>query len=491
MKVYGFRKKKIILLIFVLVFTNLASTVTFAQDGSNINLEEVEEVGKVSKTPINIKNESKLISLKDVLEEGLRMNSEEQTRRFQKEILEINWSDDYKKFWYPQLNFTIKTEETLVDNLYGDVEDNEGTSKTPAGSAGLEFDNYTVFNWGKDYLDYQNNQATFKRQKQILSEKKRDLRFEIIANYFSLIRKKKISRAYKVKLRQASFIYRLAKEKFSLKKVRSQHFLQAKSEFLKAHQEFQNSIFFVTEAEENLAKSIGDDIDTSYSPLEELKFKTLTTLKDVSYKFARDRNPNLLTAKTNLSNANRSFQKALKENMPLPKFDLKFGALKHNFSSAGANDTFESSPGNKNAEIVASINMKWTIFGSGGLFNSNLDKKAYLNKRISEIQLRESKRELKVLVHTLHRKVRSLEKRFEASRALVKNIKLTFDKTLDNYIAGKTTFPDIKLTLELLTNAHIDFEDSKFEHLFYKLELAKIMGVDDFPGERFEGLVIR
>jgi hypothetical protein len=98
---------------------------------------------------------------------------------------------------------------------------------------------------------------------------------------------------------------------------------------------------------------------------------------------------------------------------------------------------------------------------------------------------------LKVLIHTLHRKVQALEKKFEASRALTKNVKLAFDKTIDNYIGGKTTFPDVKLTLELLTNALIDFESSKFEHLFYKLELAKMMGVDDFPGESFEGLVLR
>ncbi len=475
----------------LVALVTLVSSIGYAQNIIEADLEDIEKISTETKPSANLKNESKLISLKDILEEGLRRNALQQERRFRSEILDINWSDDYKEFWFPRLNLTINSDETLVDNLYGDVDDSDGTSKTPSGYVGLEIENYTVFNWGKDYLDYQNNKETYKRQKQILTEQRRALRFEIIANYFNLIRFKKIARANRNQLRQNSFIYRLAKEKLSLKKINSQQFFQAKSEFLKAHQEYQNSLFFVTEAEQVLAKSVGDDLETTYTPIEELKFKTLTNLPGTSYQFAQERNPEFLTAKTRLNNANRSFQKALKENMPLPKFDVRFGALRHNFSDAGAQDTFETSPGNKNIELVASINMRWTIFGAGGLFNTNRDKKAYLRKRISEIEYRESKREIKVSVNTLHRKIRFLEKKYEASAALVKSIRKTFDKTLDNYIGSKSSFADTKLTLELMTNSLIEFENAKYEHLFFKLQLARLMGVDDFPGERFEGLVVR
>ena len=469
----------------------LASSIVSAQNISTDIIDE-ENINLSSNEPSQIvKNDARPISLKDILEEGLRKNSFEQTRKFNKEILNIDWGDAYKEFWFPQLNFTINQQEALVDNLYGDINANNGTSKTPNGYVGLEIENYTVFNWGKDYLDYQNSKETYKRQKQILKEQRRALRFEIISNYFNIVRLKKITRAKRTQLRQSSFIYRLAKEKYSLKKISIQHFLQTKSEFLKAHKEYQNSLFHITQAEQDLAKSVGDDLDTTYSPQEELKFKTLTNLPGTSYKLAMQRNPDFLDAKTNLNLANRSFQKSLKENLPLPKFELKFAALRHQFSQDGARDTFETSPDNKNLELVASINMKWRIFGSGGFLNGNRDKKAYLNKKISEIEFRESKREVKVVVNSLHRKIRFLEKEYEASNALVKNVKLTFEKTLDSYIGGKTTFPNIKLTLELMTSSLIDFENAKFEHLFNKLELAKIMGVDDFPGERFEGLVIR
>jgi outer membrane protein TolC len=474
----------------------LAAPLVLAQDSTleDSSLEEIEAItlsSKLSRKKENLKDQSKKITLRDVIEEGLRLNSFEQIRQFTKEKLEIEWSDKHSDFWYPQLSVSINNEETLVDNIYGDLNDNAGTSKTPSGFVSMGFDNYTVFNWGKDYLDYLNSKDSFKRQQENLKEKKRELRFKIISQYFNVVRTKEITRSKKTQLRHSSFIYRLAKEKLSLKKIRSQQFYQAKAEFLKAHNEYQESLYNITDAEQDLATSIGDELTTTYSPREQLKFKTLTTLKDTSFKFAVDRNPNFLDAKIKLTNANRSFQKALKENLPLPKFDLKLGAYKHKFSNNGSQDVIETSTGNKNVEVVASINMKWKIFGSGGLFNSHKDKTAYLDKRIAEIEYRESKRSVRVSVSSLHRKIRFLEKQYEASDALLKNMKITFDKTLDNYISGKTSFANIKLTLELLMDSHVEYENSKYLHLITKLELANIIGMDDFPGESFEGLVVK
>jgi outer membrane protein TolC len=276
-----------------------------------------------------------------------------------------------------------------------------------------------------------------------------------------------------------------------LKKIRSQQFYQAKAEFLKAHNEYQESLYNVTGAEQDLATSLGDELTTTYSPRELLKFKTLTTLKDTSYRFAVEKSPLFLDAKVKLKNANRSFEKALKDNMPLPKFDLKLGAFRHNFSENGAEDVIQTSTDNRNVEVVASINMKWKIFGSGGLFNTNRDRTAYLDKKIAEIEYRESRRNVRVSVSSLHRKIRFLEKQYEASAALLKNMKITFDKTLDNYIGGKTSFANIKLTLELLMDSYEEYENSKYLHLITKLELANLIGMDDFPGESFEGLVIK
>lgn len=439
----------------------------------------------------NLNDQSKKVSLRSVIETGLRKNSFAMTRQYEKEKIELDWKDDHDEFWYPQLSLKFKTEETLADNLFTDVQSNNGTSKTPTGHIGLEFENYTIFNWGKDYLDYQNNKSTYKRAKKSLTEKRRQLRFALIAQYFNLSTSKRVLQIKRSQLRHSSFMYRLAKEKITLKKIKGQHYLQAKAEFLRSHSEFQQALFDVTEQENSLANQLGDDLTTSYTPSEQLKYVPLTTKRSESYKYALKQSPEFLEAKTKLENSNRSFQRALKDNMPLPKFDIKLGAFKHQFSGAGAYDERGLEDGNQNVELVASINMTWKIFGTGGLLNQRVQERSYLNKRISEIQFKEARRNTSTQVNTFHRKIRYLEKQVEANSSFVKNARKTFDRTLDNYISGKTTFPNMKIVLDSLILSETTYEISKYQHMLNKLKLAYLMGVDDFPGESFEMMVIK
>ena len=60
-------------------------------------------------------------------------------------------------------------------------------SKHTGGGLALDFGEYTVFNWGKDYLAYLNNKQNFKRGLQDLTESDRQLKFDIITSYSNLI----------------------------------------------------------------------------------------------------------------------------------------------------------------------------------------------------------------------------------------------------------------------------------------------------------------
>lgn len=472
----------------------------YIEEGSEESMDEsseqmMNEAVEVGQAPAPakeiVKNQSRRITLKDAIETGLRKNALQKSRDYEREKIELDWQDNYEAFWFPQLSLKLQTNETLVDNLYTDIQDNNGTARTPTGSLGLEFENYTLFNWGRDYLDYQNNKQTYKRAKKSLEEQRRNLRFGIIGQYFNLARAKRILQIKRSQLRHASFIYRLAKEKLTLKKISGQHYLQAKAEYLRSHTEFQDSLFDVTEQENELAKLLGDELTTSYTPAEQLKYVPLTTNRSESYRYALKQSPEYLQAKTNLANANRSFQRALKDNMPLPKFDIKLGAFRHNFSESGAFDTWGQEDGSKNVELVASVNMTWKIFGSGGFLNSRVQDRSYIEKRVAEIEFNEAKRNTSTQVNTFHRKIRYLEKQVEANSAFVKNARKTFDRTLDNYISGKTTFPDMKMVLDSLILSEETYETSKYQHMLVKLKLAFIMGVDDFPGDSFEKMVLK
>ena len=482
-----------ILLFFAMTLLILQGSI-LAQDNNAAQIEVYDSTPdkklESKKLSQQTSDEAKHISLRLAIEMGLRKNYQQKIRNFTLAKLELDWQDDFYEFWFPTVQLSLSTNDHLVEKLYTDNTQGFGTSKTPSGQFGLEFSNYTLFNWGRDYLTYLNNQTRYKRQKQALGEQRRKLRFEIIDQYFNVIRLKQILRARRDQLRHTSFIYRLAKEKLQLKKLSSQEFLQTKEEFLRAQSDFHTNSTEVYSAEEKLALLLGDDPGTSYRPLELLKFLPLTTTQEEAFQMANKQSPRYRQAKADLENANRSFKLTLKENLPLPKLSLNLGAYRHNFSESGVQDTFATDNGSRNVEIRASVNMKWTLLGPGGLFNSRVQEKSYANKRIAEIEMLEAKRDISVTIRTLYRNILALERKYEATDARLKNAQMAFDKALDNYIGGKTSFPNIKHVIDSLINAEIDFQNAKYLHLNYKLELADWMGLYDFPGENFERLVI-
>lgn len=458
----------------------------FAQE----NLEQLEKEAQNATTASQ--NSSVYLTLRDAIEQGLRESIPEQIRKYEFEIQELNYKDAKEEFYYPKLSLNVATDgDHFIENLYRDPSKNASSAKTPDGFVGLELEDYTLFNWGRDYLEYLNAQASYKRQSQYLTEQKRSLRFQIILAYFELAKRKKITLISRTILRHTSFIYRLAREQVSLKKVNTQEFLQTKAEFLEAHRNYQSSLSAYAQAQEAFSNSIGSANQNLYSPAEQLKFATLIIDESRAQKIITQRNPELLEAKTQLANANRSYQKTIKDNLPLPKFTLKLGSYKRLFSQDGTRDEYETFNDSANVEIAASLNMKWTIFGSGGFFNSRKTERSFYNKKIAELRLRDSKRQIEVANQTIFSRLRYLEKEYTATKALLDNSQKVFDKTLDNYISRKTSFVNIKYVINNLYNTSVEYENLKFEHVFEKVSLALLMGVDDFPGEKFETLVVK
>lgn len=450
-----------------------------------------EELAKDSKSQKanSIIDESKSISLMDALEMGLRRNNQQRIRNYTLSKLELDWQDDYYDFWFPKLNINLTLSDHRIGTLKSDNASTSSLSNTPTGSIGIGFDEFTLFNWGRDYLDFLNTQTTYNRAKQALSEKRRQLKFSIINEYFNLVRYKQILKARKDQLRHTSFIYRLAKEKLSLKKINAQEYLQTKEEFLRTQSDFNSANNDVIYQEQVLAALLGDDEGTTYRPTQILKFKKSTPTIEEASKLALSQSPKFRDAKTLLENTSRSFKKTLKDNMPFPKFSMNLGAYNRNFGRGGINDEFTTSANNSNVEIKASVDMTWTLFGRGGLFNSRTREKSFIDKRIAEIEFVEAKRDINVDIKSIFRSIRYLENKVEATDMRLKNARLTFDQTLDNYIASKTSFPNIKLVIDALVNSEIDYENAKFLHLSKKLELSDLMGLEDFPGENFEKLV--
>lgn len=442
----------------------------------------------------------RVLDLRSVIEEGLRRNPFQQIRGQQKEQIELAKTNLWQSFWLPKLSLTLNTGRDRIDRWRTSSQDTGlrnagGIQETPGGFARLGFDTYTVFNWGRDYLQYQNNKETLNRANIALLEERRRLKFSLISQYFNLVRVKEISRVYQEQLRQTSFIHRLAREKLQLRKIRAQEYYQTRSEFLRSQTEYNEAMFTVGVEEEAMANVLGDEFQGSYRTQEQLRYLPVNTQMEEALGAALEQSVDYRNARLAYDVASRSYDKVLKDNLPLPRFTVDLGTYQQAFNSNGSGgqqwDYYTTQSGYRNIDLAASVNITWTIFGDGGFFNSRIQQNAYLQKRISEISYFNVKRELTVKVRTIYKTLRFLEAKVEVATSQRKNAQKNYDSVLDNYMAGRASYPDIKLAVDNLVLAAVNEEDVKYEHLQRKLELADFMGLEDFPGENFEQLAAR
>lgn len=451
---------------------------------SEIYIQEADKY-KLSQTYKNLQ-------LNDVIEQGLRKNYEQNIRGQFDSLNEIGFQGAKNAFWLPELKVNLTTTNQRISTLSSSSRTPlVPNPTTPSGSFGLSFGDYTVFNWGKDYALYLNKKSLYNRNKQIYEESKRELKLDLMNNYFFLMSTKNIEKIRQDQLRQASFLYRLNKEKITIGKTSKQEYYLARSEYLKAQNDYHDAKINADTADEKMSYLIADEIGTKYVLNEALEYRRIKISLDDSLTLSAKNNPTLLTNKTLIDNAERSYDVALKENMPLPKFSVNLGAYNKKFGPTTNTTTYETYGGSGNIELVASINATWSLTGEDGFLNSNKLALSRIEKEIAFKEYEKNSHFTQSIIRQTYLSILSLQNQILILEARLPSLQKAFDTILENYLSGKTKYYDFHLALDELTNTKILFEQTKLQHLREKLNLAKLAGLEDFPGENFEQLAVR
>ena len=434
----------------------------------------------------------KNLQLNDVIEQGLRKNYDQSIKGQKQELNELAFSGAKSAFWLPELQVTLKTDNQKIANLKNSSRaPTNPNSTSPSGALGLSLGDYTVFNWGKDYALYLNKKSVYDRETQIFNESKRELKLDLINSFFTLMSSKNIEKIRQEELRQASFVYRLSKEKITIGKTSKQDYYQARSEYLKSQNNYHDAKIVSDQADEGVAFQIADSIGTKYVINENLDYKQIRISLEEILTFATKNNPTLLTSKVVVNNALRDYDVALKENMPLPKFTINLGAYNHRFGPTTNTTRYETNSGGGNVELVASINTTWAITGQNGFLNSNRLATSRINREIANKEFEKNTHFTQSIIRQTYKTILSLQNQLVILEARIPSLQKTFDTILDNYLSGRTKFYDFSMALSELTNAKIFYEQVKLQHLREKLTLARLAGIEDFPGENFESLATR
>ncbi|OFZ14795.1 MAG: hypothetical protein A2X86_19285 [Bdellovibrionales bacterium GWA2_49_15] len=433
----------------------------------------------------------KPITLNQVIQQGLKENHAQKSREMQDTILELQWAGVWDSFWIPTLTLSLSTEAQRIGRIRTGSARETANPNAPTGLASLSLGDYTVFNWGKDYLDYLNNKQTIRRSKQILTEEKRALKHKIIISYFDVLTKKEIEMSMRDQLRHASFVYRLNREKISAQKIARLDYHQARAEFLRVQEEYYTAKSNLDQAQEQLGNLIDDDPGTRYVYQETLEYKDSKVEFNEAQEMAKKNSPAVLSTMVQHEVADRKLEKARRENLPLPKFTIDLGAYTQTFGRSTYVQGYQTSAGNSAIEMVATVNATWTLYGDAGFLNKRDLQEASLSKGIAARNFLEANDFVSAQLHILFDKISNYQKQMGILEPRLKNARKTFDVALDNYTKKKANFTDFLHALRDFTEAEISNANTKFQHLKAKVELASMAGVEDFPGERFEALALK
>ena len=431
----------------------------------------------------------KALYLAEAIEQGLRKNYEQKLRDYSKDLIDLNLLGAKLDFWYPKVKLELTTS---TQNAGFFVKRSKGYhhSHTPYGVFGVEIEDYTLFNWGKDFISYLNTKDTYERERELLDDYRRDLKQDIIVRFFELLMYKKIEKVTKEQLRHAAFIYRYNKERVALQKTSKQEYYLSRAEYLRSQSEFQEAMINSEAKDVELATIIDDPAGTRYIIRQDLNFKKMRITLDDALEIAKVKHADIKSAQKDLLVAKRSYDLALKEDLPLPKFTVDLGAYQHSFGNGAHNTEYSTSSGDS-IEIVASINASWDLFGSDGFLNARKRKRAMINWRIAQHTLEKAHHTAASGTRENYVRAVHYEDLITVLEARVSNIQRAFDVVLENYMNKKATFHYLREYLQEQADAQIDLEMARFNHVKYKVLTAKAMGMDDFPGEDFEHLATR
>ncbi|MEC7275119.1 MAG: TolC family protein [Bdellovibrionota bacterium] len=430
--------------------------------------------------------QTKAISLSGAIEQALRANYDQNQRDFNQEILDLNWEDTKESFWLPQLSLNLTTSDQRISRLKGrgDV----GLDLRPTGSLSLGFQDYVLFNWGKDYLAYLNNKESYLRSTTRFKEQRRALRHDVIIKYFEVAYLQKLVEIYRRQLRHASFVYRFNREKVSIRKIGKQEYYQARSEYLRAQNQFQDISNQLRVSEEQFAFLLTDDPGTRYLLKDELQYNRLQIPLEDAEQIAIKNNPEILESTKDVNNARRDYQIQLRENLPLPTFSVNLGAYRHNFGQGVNTTRYNSGLAGNTIDVRASINATWSLTGRGGFFNQRTTDSFAIARQRSYSELAESRHQTLSDIQKAYYRIRTYEQQVRILEAASNTNNRTFDVILENYLNRKTAFINFSDALISAVATDAALAETYYLHTQQKVLLAQEMGLDEFPGKSFEQL---
>ena len=427
-----------------------------------------------------------------VIEQGMRSYQDNIIRRKNIEILKNRLKDTKEEFWTPNPKINFQLNPQRIGTLKSGSNDLSRTSRSASGSVGLELGEYTLFNWGKDYLNYKNEKESLERQIDRDKETLREFKQELVREYVKLIHAKDLKIIARQYLQRATLVYRMNREKVLQKKVTKHEYYQSRAEYLRAQEAYTNAKTNENIASEDMAKRLNDPPGTLYFIKDDYQYEKSTYSRDNAIATARKVSPFILDKKVERNIKNREYEIAVRDNLPLPKITVNFGTYSQIFDgSSVTNDYYTTSPGNSNIDLVASLNASWTLFGDGGLFNRRKLANARLEKEKAMYDLSLTRRKVEEAIVNIFNFLNSSVEQLNIIKSRNDSLKKRMETALYQYTNRKTRYLEYQLAMQDYFDSLTRESIIKFQYLAKRVELAQIVGIENLPDQAFDKAIIK
>jgi outer membrane protein TolC len=430
---------------------------------------------------------AEVLTLDKALKRAVAANRSIQLQRITLQLAEIAYKNAWDTMFMPGASLTLSsTQNYSVAQVPGGPGTSGFDHGYPAASAGLTFGTYTLFNFWKDWLVYEQANLDWVRAQEIFAEFLRSTRFQVMTAFFRLKAEQEKLEASKRSVGIAEAIRDLVKSKVRLGKASSSDI----SSSIVDYNNSKNDSYTHEVAERSalwaLNQLLGDPVDTPYVILDPLRFSPLQITVPQAVKIYSDLSPTVKNSRRDMKKAEIAVDLAQKNRLPLPK--VTFSGVTVSYAPAYYSttaSTYGPAQGNPNMDIVASMSLTLPLYGPGGFLNQRVVDQAQLARDQSDLNAQNSTNADLATLYQLMITIKRDEDTIKNNRQNLENSSAVLDNLFSKLSEGTVSRLELRDAIAAARDSDLALLDSNVTHLSDKFALAQLIGVDRLPGDLY------
>ena len=433
------------------------------------------------------------LSLDGALKKAYANNRTIQQKRLALSTAKLNYDDSWDLMFLPTvaLQMTSKSELTMGRLPFGNsaatqAGDASGAHGFPTSSVALNLGQYTLFNFWKDQIVFEQAKLNYEREKERLNEVERQVRFQITNEYFRLKTEQDKLDASRRSVGISEAIVNLVKSRVRIGKATETDVASSNVDLLNAKNQFNAQVASVSTEQRNLNILLADPIDSVYLLKTGLQYAPLRIGYEDALKIYYENAPTMKDQRLTLKIGDYALELAEKNRLPLPTVTISGVAVTYNSSYYADNNTPGTTASTSgNIDLGAALSLTLPLYGPGGMFNGRNVTRARITRDLNEVNYQLVAATDQGTITTDIVQIRNAEVTIKNQTEAFKQNAQVLDSLFGEMNKREVNRLELRDAISSARQSDLDLKDAVLNHLSTKLGLAQLLGVDHLPGDPY------